>query len=143
MMREPDVRDIEGVTYEVRPLATSAGLKMMTRLTKVLGAGTAAIIADPQSLGRAVPELLSAVDEDALAKICAEFGAASCVHLSPSQKPPLTGDFFEQHFAGRYHALALWLMFCLEVNFGPLVGWLRIAMPDEAPKAAAPTEPSK
>lgn len=143
MMREPDVRDIDGVTYEVRPLPTSQGLKMMTRLTKVLGTGVVAIASDAQSLGRAVPELLGAVDEDALAKICAEFGAASCVHLSPSQKPQLTGDFFEQHFAGRYHALALWLRFCLEVNFGPLVEWLRVVMPAEAPKAAAPTEPSK
>ena len=67
-------------------------------------------------------------------------GERTVVVLSPSKKPPLTGEFFEVHFAGRYHVLVQWLRFAHEVNYGPLADWLRTAAAS-APTPGATTAP--
>lgn len=132
-MREPDVRDIEGLTYEVRALPTTQGLRLMTRLAKVLGDGVGAIVEGGPAIGRAIPALLERIPDDLLTETCVLLGARTTVVMSPQSKPTLSGEFFEQHFAGRYHLLVQWLQFALEVNFGPLAEWLQRA----ADKAAA------
>lgn len=126
-MREPDVRDIEGAIYEVRPLPTTKGLRLMTRLARILGDGAGALMEGSSGVAKALPALLESIPDDLLAEVCVMLGERTTVVLSPSQKPPLTGEFFEVHFAGRYHVLVQWLRFALEVNYGPLAGWLRTA----------------
>ena len=136
-MREAEVRDIDGFTYEVRPLATTKGLKLMTMLAQVLGTGVGVVMEGPTGVARAVPSLLDKITDTMLTEVCVMLGERTTVHLG-AKKPQLTGEVFEAHFAGRYHALVQWLRFALEVNFGPLVEWLRTAQPD-APKAPEKT----
>lgn len=133
-MREPDVVDIEGVTYEIRPVPTTKGLALMALLTDVLGESLAAVVATGQdAAAKVIPQVLAKIDEAKLARVCQLFAAGTTVVQSPAFKPPLE-SVFDEHFAGRYKALFLWLRASFEVNFGPLFD------SPEPPAAATPAQ---
>lgn len=133
-MREAEVIDIEGFTYEVRPLPTTQGLRLMHTLAQVMGAGVSVVMEGPQGIAKMVPEMVERITPEKLTEVCAMLGARTSVRVG-DKKPSLTGEFFEAHFAARYHVLVQWLRFSLEVNFGPLGAWLRTV----TPSAVAPT----
>lgn len=129
-MREAEVRDIAGKAYEVTPCPAGVGLKLMLRLGKVLGP-VAGLVGNREELeamaGAVVAEVLERASEEDLEAIWRPLAAHTQVTTSGpggEVRRPKLAEVFDVWFAGDYAALAQWLMFALEVNFGPLWQWL-------------------
>lgn len=135
-MREPETKDIGGCTYAVAPLPTAEGLRLMARLVKVLGPAASAA-AKPGDvfgqIGAALGELGSRLDGDDLVAITQALAKHTMV--TEDGKARDLSKILDVHFQGRFDDLFAWVQFALEVNFGPLLGWLRRGA--SAPGAAA------
>ncbi len=119
-MRPPQTKEISGTKYTVTPLATSAGLKMLTLLLRVLGPS----VKDIKSFGDMKTAVLAGIGS--LAERLEDVDVQTIVHTlagstkvgTDPNKQPLLSAVFELHFAGDYLPLFQWLAFALEVNFG-------------------------
>ena len=142
-MRDAEVRDIAGRTFEVTPLPAGKGVKLMLRIGKVLGP-LAGLVGQPAELTSAVSEVaaevLARASEDDLEAIYRPLAESTLVHRTGPQgqamKPRLV-DIFDVEFAADYAALFQWLRMALEVNFGPLMQWLAALPTEGAARAGA------
>lgn len=142
-MREPEVITIGDHTYEIKPLATSAMLKLMTRLARLLGPSVGALqnpsdLASFASVGRILAELSERFEEADVLSVCAVLAAQTMI-VEDDKKLHLGGERgaqWETHFAGDPVGLFRWLGAAMEVNFGPLVAWLAEASKAKAVSAA-------
>lgn len=143
-MREPEIVSLGEHTYEIKPLATSAMLKLMARLAKVLGP-SASLLDTPEQLisraniGRVLAELAERMDEADVLAVCATLAESTTI-LEEDKKLPLggaRGAQWETHFQGDAVGLFRWLGKALEVNFGPLAAWLATASQASSAPAAA------
>jgi hypothetical protein len=105
--------DVLGSRYELTQLGAIKGRKILAVLTRVLGKAAGGIGSEDSGLGA----LLESIDEAALTALCDAFGESSRVLLDNGNKPQLTGVIFDDHFAGNYAGLLLWLAECLRLNF--------------------------
>lgn len=108
-------------TYEIEVLPTGLGRPLLVRITRelapILGAvAKGASESASAALGEALSHLGS-LSEETIAECERVFGAHSCVVESRDKKPRVSA-VFDDHFAGRYDALAKWIYACAEVNFG-------------------------
>lgn len=134
-MREPEIRTVGDTEYEFKPLATSAMLKLMTRLVKILGPAVGALenVSDLKKIanaGHMLAELASRIDEAEVLAVCAVLAEHTHI-VDGDKKLPLAGRGgaqWETHFAGDPVGLLRWLGTAVEVNFGPLGAWLGEAM---------------
>jgi len=138
-MREPESRDIEGVTYVVTPLPSSKGIALTLRLGRILGPTLAEVTslagaseADVKGrglaiIGRAAEGLLARATETELRAVWEPLAENTRVDIGG--KRPTLLSVFEVHFAGRLDLFARWLAFALEVNLGPLGAMLASAKP--------------
>ena len=129
-MREPESRDIEGVTYVVTPIPSSKGIALTLRLGRILGPTLAEVtkLAGQSDedvkgrglaiIGRAAEGLLERATETELRLVWEPLAENTRVDLGG--KRPTLLSVFEVHFAGRLDLFARWLAFALEVNLGPL-----------------------
>lgn len=126
-MREPETRDINGCTYTVTPMPTFEGLRLMQRLVKIIGPA-AASAAKPgdvfAAIGAGLGELAARLEGDDLEQVVKALAKHSQVTDEGGKTRPLAAAA-DMHFQGRYEDLFAWMAFALEVNFGPLLGWLR------------------
>jgi len=106
-MKEPQTREINGVTYTCTPLGTTQGLGVTARLVNMFKG----MAPDSASLAK--------LDEKDLLFLCQTFGKLSTLDTG-NGKTPLVANVFESHFEANYGELLLWVLFCVEVNFGSL-----------------------
>ncbi len=126
-MRDPQSTTIGAWRYTVKPLPAGAGLALMARLAKMLGAGAAGLLGGDSTsaaVARAVGSLLERVNPEEVVEIARQLAAATEVSQPGAKAPALLSEVFDLHFAGDYMALVEWLKFALEVNFGPFVAGL-------------------
>lgn len=128
-------REIDGVKYRVTQLGAVDGRAVLLRLLKAFGPSAAAMLGD--NIAEAVAKLN--LSEDDLSYFCQQFGQKTFVVLG--DKTPRLDNVFDEHFAGRYRAMILWLGFAVEVNFADFLSDKAAAM--LAGIAAAPqSEPA-
>lgn len=148
-MREAEIRTVGEHTYELKPLATSAMLKLMTRLVKILGPSVGALenvsaLSSVTNIGRVLADLAERIDDAEVIAVCTTLAEHTLI-VEDDRKLPLAGSKaaqWETHFAGDPVGLLRWLGTALEVNFGPLASWLAEASKTKAPPApvAAPAQ---
>jgi len=138
-VREPETRDIGGCTYTVTPMPTFEGLRLMQRLVKIVGPAAGAV-AKPgdgiSAIAAAIGELAGRIEGDDLVEVVKALAKHSQV-TDESGKTKALVNVADLHFQGRYDDLFAWVAFALEVNFGPLLGWLRSGAAGRATAAAA------
>lgn len=130
-MRDAEVRDIAGRTFEVTPLPAGKGFALMLRIGKLLGP-LAGLVGDTratmEAAGPIVAEVLERATEEDIAGLYRPLAECTVVHIQgpggETRKPKLS-EVFDVTFAGDYPALFQWLVFALEVNFGPFMRWLQ------------------
>jgi hypothetical protein len=136
-MREPEIVSLGEHTYEIKPLNTSAMIKLMAKLTRILGP-SAAMLDNPADLvsmanvGRVLADLAERMDEAEVTAVCMVLAEHTMV-IDGDKKLRLGGGAgaqWEMHFQGDAVALFRWLGAALRMNFGPLAAWL-----EEASKA--------
>ena len=146
-MREAECRSIDGREYEIRPLNTSAMLKLMGRLVRLVGPSVGSLdspaqLADAAQVGRLLAELAERIDDAEVLAVCMTLAESTQV-LDGDKKLPLAGKQgaqWELHFQGDPVGLLKWLGTALEVNLGPLAAWLGTltAQPAAGAPATAP-----
>ena len=147
-MLKQEARTIGNTTYRVRLLATSEGRPILVRLTKLLGPsfgtllagmkGTSLLDAGNDAVAWAVKDLSERVTDDDLAVLCEVFGSASEVQIG-DKVLPLSKEFQELHFAGKYGEMMRWIGFCVELNYADFLDGLLVVAglkPGAATKAA-------
>lgn len=142
-MREPEIRDVGAVTYEIRPLNTSVMVRTGAKIAKLLGP-LATMVDDPSQLvavaniGQTLAQLVEHIDSPDVLAVMNTFAEATTV-IDGDKKIPLGGKSgcFEIHFQGDPVGLVRWLGAALEVSFGPLVAWLGEQAPAPAKPAAS------
>jgi hypothetical protein len=119
-MRPPQTKTISGTKYTVTPLETSTGLKMLTRLLRILGPSVKDIrsFGDLKAMALVAFGSLAERLEDADVEAIVQTLAASTKVGNDPKKQPALSTIFELHFSGDYLPLFQWLAFALEVNFG-------------------------
>lgn len=126
-MREPQTTTIGAWRYSVKPLPAGQGLALMARLSKMLGPGVAALVANDGSgaIGRALAGLLERVSPEEVVEIARQLAATTEVSQAGGKAPAKLDEVFDTFFAGDFLPLLDFLKFALEVNFGPFVEGLR------------------
>lgn len=150
-MREPEVITLGEYTYEIKPLNTSAMIKLMAKLVQILGPSFAAMLDDPKQLasmsniGGVLAELAERMDQDDVLAVCKVLAEHTLI-IDGDKKLYLGGERaaqWEVHFQGDPVALFRWLGGALKLNFGPLVAWLEAeakALKAKLPAASAATK---
>lgn len=150
-MREPEILTLGEHTYEIKPLNTSAMLKLMAKLTRILGPSAAMLdnpgdLASLSNIGRVLADLAERMDEADVLAVCKVLAEHTLI-LDGDRKLRLGGDAgaqWEVHFQGDPVGLFRWLGGALKLNFGPLAAWLEEAGKAHAAKlTAASAAPAK
>ena len=145
-MREPEIVSLGEHTYEIKPLNTSAMLKLMTRMARILGPSAAMLdnpadLAKLSNIGRVLADLAERMEESDVVEVCKVLSEHTMI-LSGDRKLHLggaaAGAQWELHFQGDPVGLFRWLGKALEVNFGPLAAWLAAASKQAPAPVAAP-----
>ena len=112
-----------GFTYHVTQFGAKQGGRVMVRLLKMVGAAAGGAMSGDgvalsvESIGALVTNLAESVSEADYDYLCDVFAKETkfeggelpaAIPLSPA---------FDQHFAGQYKELGLWLLFAIEVNY--------------------------
>lgn len=135
------IKDIDGVTYRVRPLMTRASLQVMARVLKMVAPAFGSVASLKQAAGAGMAMIgnaLADLDEATLDFVCQEFAKVTHVEGEKNGKPTRVqlSTCFDLHFAGRLPALFEWVKFAAEVTYGPLFESLKAKT--DAPGEAAP-----
>ena len=74
-MREPEIISLGEHTYEIKPLSTSAMLKLMTRMARILGPSAAMLdnpadLAKLSNIGRVLADLAERMEEADVLEVC-------------------------------------------------------------------------
>lgn len=144
-MREPEIISLGEHTYEIKPLGTSAMLKLMTRMARILGPSAAMLdnpadLAKLSNIGRVLADLAERMEEADVLEVCKVLAEHTMI-LAGDRKLRLGGGEhaqWELHFQGDPVGLFRWLGKALEVNFGPLAAWLAAASKPAPSPVAAP-----
>lgn len=131
-MRTPQQKTIKGTLYEVTPLGAKLANPVLVRLFKILGPGIANLIASPEavSLGTAsmISELSERLGDKDVEVLITTFAPTTLIQTSDMKGPgPLDPQRLDDHFAGNLGEQYLWILFCIEVNFGSFLGDLESA----------------
>ena len=150
-MREPEIISLGEHTYEIKPLNTSAMIKLMAKTVRIVGPSFAAMLDNPSQLvsstniGAVLAELATRLEEADVLDVCKVLAEHTLI-VSGDRKLPLggaAGAQWEIHFQGDAVALFSWLGGALKLNFGPLVAWLEAEAKALAAKATAASVPAK
>lgn len=131
MAREPQERDIGGMTFEITPLPARKGRRAVVRLFNRMAPAVADLLKgqeigaeedvdlldmdlDWQSALRRIGEELT---EDDIDYFCDLFAEHCKVAVDPEEPPVRLTQQFDDAFAQRYEAMLSWLWACMEINF--------------------------
>lgn len=134
---------IDGAKYTVTPLGALVGMRMLARITRIVGGSLADVVslkAAAAAIGTALAGFAERLTEEDVVYLCDTFMESTQLEAEPGKVVPLKG-VFNTHFAGRYVELFEWLKFCAEVNFGPLAKALKAAKAQPS-APAAPAAPA-
>ena len=135
-----ETRDVlvEGRTYQVTQFSATKGIRMMTRLTKILGEPMGFLFASEkadadQMLPLAIRALADKLDEDVVLDTVKQ--------LLEGVRDSNGEIQFETHFAGKMKLLFGLLAKVLEVQYGDFIGGLVVKGLNQSQKSA--TKPKK
>lgn len=143
-MNEPQTKTIDGHEFQVSQLPGMRGLKVFTRLSKVLGAGLAGAFGAKtnEERGVALLSLLQHVDEADVEYVTKELFSVALVKPPDSEKFGPVNPVFDRVFQGRIDLLFKALVFALQVNYGDFFKGLGAAAAGAAAAQAAPSTSS-
>jgi|SRR5262245_33594623 len=134
MAIEAKERRIGGTLYRITQLPAKRGRAMLVRFIRLLGPGAGSFVgglargnkptldaALGLGIADAMHDLCSRIDEQDLATICDQFAEFTVVVVSRDVERRLN-DMFDDHFAGKYDEMLMWLKACCEVNFASFFG---------------------
>jgi len=154
---EQQEKEIGKTRYRVRQLGASKGMRLLTRLYKLLGPSLADLL---RGAGSGLADMPTTILADALRSLSDRLpdGELDALVDELSATTEITHDNGahwlqlrtekEHHFAGNYRELFAWLGFALEVNFSTflvgsadlrsaLVGLLKpVSSPSQSPKGS-------
>jgi len=142
-----EIRQIDGFEYEVKPLPTGIGTKLLLKFIKlagpVLGEALSGVgdLNAASAAGGAFRLLADTVKEDDLEYFRTTLGSKTRI-LEPGSVDKngeplwiaLTPAKQDTHFAGNYIVLFDWLRFAMEVNYGSFFAELMRRMSETASK---------
>lgn len=120
--------------YQLDQLGALEGRKLYLKVAKILAGGARSLTSagargagdlDESVIGGALAGIVESIDEETLEEMCSVFGAKSRVKVANGKEvrwPELVGVVFDQHFAGEYGEMTLWLGECLVLNFAGFLG---------------------
>lgn len=145
MALTPQVEEIDGIRFTISQLPGMRGLRVFSRLTKMLGkAGPAAkaLISGGTKDAGAVLAILGGMEEEDLVFVAKEL-LAPCVFSGPADVGQgNAADRFDVLFQGRIDLLFKVLLFALRVNYGSFSKGLS-GSAGQAAKAEAPVSSSQ
>ncbi len=119
--RETVTETIAGYTYTIEKLGAKEGRKLLASLIRAVG---------PAFEGEdAIAKLCAAVTDSQLDMLCDTFAKAT--RYSPENDPDKEWELrleIDQHFAGRYGAMVLWLKACLDANYSSFLDELGVSL---------------
>lgn len=129
MARQTERKTIGKTTYIVTQMGALAGRSVLFRLTKLLGPVSGAIGAgggdvEKMLLGALESWSATAKEEDFL-HLCDAFITDTMIELPLTTGAMLSQkltDHFNDHFAGHYGDMMLWMVFAIKVNFATFLG---------------------
>lgn len=120
-MRIPRSKTIKEFTYTVEPLGAKVGSLIALRLGKVLAGGN--------PFDKLSPEDFTFVAEH-FAKVTTVTGG------DYGTNAPILANVYDDHFAGRYMDLGLWLKLCFDTNFESFLTDLAALLKEQGEAAA-------
>lgn len=129
MAVKTDTRNICDTEYTVRSLGARVGAEGLRRIASVSGPVIGSIVSEMKPggldanvtvIGNAFLMAVGRLSEADLAWFCDAFSDRTEYGVATQQGTRLKVGLkagFDDHFAGEYEALVLWLGFCLEVNY--------------------------
>ena len=120
-MREPQTREIDGITFRVKPLGFAKGRQVFLRIAKAIGPVLKSIPMEkgaPFPIMEAIAECVGNVTDADLAWLDEMLATDAAYSTEPGKWPFMsTALVREQLFDGRFMTYAKWLAFACEVNF--------------------------
>lgn len=152
MALEQEEKQIGETHYRVTQLPGSKGQRLLVHLYKIAGPAMAELLRgfdgavamdsvldmDLGFLANAVIDLADRINDDELEDLVTRLAASTEISVDQERWLQLK-DCKEQHFAGNYKELFLWLGFALEVNYADFFGGSD-GFRDAMSKLATPTE---
>lgn len=129
-MREAQKKTIDGIEFEVRPLAGMRAVTFLPRLNKVLGPALGALaatkgVADSKALQDALSVLGEKLDEKEMEYIARTLLAECTFQPADGSAGGVLMPRFDQVFAGQPETAFKLLAFALEVNYAGFIPALR------------------
>ncbi len=122
MKAAPEVREIDGLEFEVSQLGVKDARAAFVKLANVVGPGLSEF-SNAQDATAAIGKLMATVSPEDLEFLCAQFSKGSRVKIGELMVS-MTGAG-EAVFQGRIMTMFKWLWFCAEVNFSDFLGGLK------------------
>lgn len=144
-MRKPaPVEVLNGTRYEVTPLGSLKGREVLVRLLNLLGPGLSQLIRTgvtkdmaPEAAAALFADLAARIADDDLRYLVDTFSPCTLLQAKGMPGPgPMDPQRVDDHFAGNYGELFLWLWMCIRVNFASFlagVPGLRAALTSPSP----------
>lgn len=153
-MRKTDIRTIDGSVYVVKQCGAKEGRAIFFRLSKLLGAPLSGLVAKIDlaqidgaantfemvsslqgGLAAALTSWVSEARQEDFEYLCEAFASHTKLRLTldSSKGGEIETDLikqFDDHFAGNYGAMILWLAFAIEVNFQSFLPLIRREVKD-------------
>lgn len=121
MARQVKTFTIDGSSYTISQLGALKGRKIWLKLVQLMAAPMREMAKadhfDEQSIMGALAAGVENLDEATLEELYEAFGEACTIAVSATNNPALTGVVFDNHFAGNYQAMSVWLFECVKFNF--------------------------
>lgn len=143
-MREPVEREIDGITFRVKPLGFAKGRRVFLRLAKAIGPVLEKI---PMKAGAPFPimeglaKMMDSVTAEDLEWLDEQLASDGAYSRESGKWPWMTTkEQREALFDGRFMTYGKWLAFAVEVNFADFFAAFG-GQPDGAPEDSAPTKP--
>jgi hypothetical protein len=133
MAIESKERRIGAANYRITQLPAKRGRAILVRFVRLIGPGAGAFVGGlgrgktglDAALGAGVADAMldfcTRLNEEDLAVLCDEFATYTVVIQSRDIEQQLS-KIFDDHFAGKYEEMLLWLKACCEVNFSGFFG---------------------
>jgi hypothetical protein len=132
--------------YKVTQFGAKKGQALLLTCAKLIGESVGEVAAanggDVQ-LGKALKALFSELSETTFHRICEDF-AEVCIYTSEEKEVwKRLGPDYNDHFAGRYKDLLLWLRECFNANYESFFSELQDLTGLQLQKTAPPVNPSQ
>ena len=154
-MIEEKTKLINDATYVVQQFPARRGLKLKTKLAKLIAPTAVALIgsvskdksggisldseANPDTIAKAITGLVSNLDSDEILSLV--FGLLEMTTRNGVNLVSQNGAHFDMIYAGNYGELVQALVYVVEVNFGSFFRGLGIGKQSQDPEVLTTTKP--